>query len=97
MRIKTIVILVIIILILTFSSLFLKIIPCKSWIAANNGAIGTFPQNTFCNLSPDSSDGSKTYFYFTTNFTYGILITLLIFTVMVFIIALVLEKIKPKK
>ena len=94
MKTKTIGISIVIILLLTFSSLFLKIIPCKSWSTASPGTIGTFPHNTFCNLSPNSiSYGPyNIYYYLTSSLTYAFLITLVIFAIIVFIISFILDK-----
>jgi hypothetical protein len=71
MKVKAIIISILIILILTFSTLFLKIIPCKSWYGGNSGAIDTLPHFTFCNLSPNSiSYGPyNEYYYITSSLT----------------------------
>lgn len=90
MKIRTVVISIAIIFLLTISSLFIKIIPCKSWIAANTEAIGTFPHNTFCDLS--SSSISSTYYYITSSPTYAFLITLVIFSIIVFIASFIFDK-----
>ncbi|MBU3913603.1 MAG: hypothetical protein KKE50_05930 [Nanoarchaeota archaeon] len=94
MKTKTIILLIILALVLTASTLFLKIIPCKSWYGSNTGVLDMMPHNTFCNLISGSiSFGPyNEYYYLTTNPSIAFLITFAIFLIIVFVIGLLLLK-----
>jgi hypothetical protein len=98
MKIKTIIILIVIALLLTISTFFIKIIPCKSWYGSNTGIADLSPHNTLCKVYPDviGYGPHNEYFYRTDNPTTALFITLAIFLITILVIynviAIILSK-----
>lgn len=99
MKQKMIIILVAIAVVLTLSTFFLNIIPCKSWYGGNTGIADMMPHNTFCNLNSGtiSFGPYNEYYYLTGDLTTAFLITLAIFLVAVFVVGFVVMRIKKMK
>jgi len=90
---KIIFILIIISLILTFSTLFIKIVPCKSWYGSNTGVEDLAPHNTICNIFYGVGAHNE-YYYLTTDPSVAFLMTFAIFLIIVFLIKLFIIKYK---
>jgi len=93
---KIIIWIIIMALLLTSSSFFIKIIPCKSWYGSNTGLLDNSPHNEFCNIFYGVGPHNE-YFYFTTNPTTALIISFIISMIVVFGISLIIQKIKSER
>jgi len=92
----TIILIIIVSILLTLTTLFLDIIPCKSWYGSNTEILDTAPHNTFCNLMPNSiSFGPyNEYYYVTSNPTIAIIITFFILIIILSLSVFIISKIR---
>lgn len=91
MKAKLIIIFLIITLILTSSTLFIKVIPCKSWYGSNIGIDDLAPHNTFCNIFYGVGPYNE-YYYLTSNPTIAFLLTFAILFIIILLISFLIKK-----
>jgi hypothetical protein len=92
MNTKKIIWIIIIALLLTSSSFFIKIIPCKSWHGSNTGLEDNSPHNEFCKIHLGEVGPHNEYFYLTTSPTVTLIILFGIFLTITFSVSLLLKK-----
>lgn len=92
----TIILIIIVSVLLTLTTLFLNIIPCRSWYGSNTRILDNAPHNTFCNLMPNSiSFGPyNEYYYFTKNPTTAMIITFSVLIIILSLSVLIIHKIR---
>lgn len=88
---------VVISLLLTSSTLFIKIIPCISWYGSNTGLEDFSPHDEFCKVNFGKIGPLNEYFYQTTSPITTLVITFVVSLMVVFCISLILKKIKVIK